>query len=54
MGLSILVITPTTGSPELVDAIQSVQNQTNKVVEHLLVVDGVRFSDRVDNTLYVL
>lgn len=51
MGLSILVITPTTGSPELVDAIQSVQNQTNKVVEHLLVVDGVRFSDRVDNTL---
>lgn len=51
MGLSILVITPTTGSPELVDAIQSVQNQTNKVVEHLLVVDGVRFSERVDNTL---
>ena len=36
MGLSILVITPTTGSPELVDAIKSVQNQTNKIVEHLL------------------
>ena len=52
MGLSILVITPTTGSPELVDAIKSVQNQTNKVVEHLLIVDGVRFSDRVDNTLH--
>ena len=52
MGLSILVITPTTGSPELVDAIKSVQNQTNKIVEHLLVVDGVRFSDRVDNTLH--
>jgi len=51
VGLSILVITPTTGSPELVDAIKSVQNQTNKIVEHLLVVDGVRFSERVDITL---
>ena len=52
MGLSILVITPTTGSPELVDAIKSVHNQTNKIVEHLLVVDGVRFSERVDKTLH--
>jgi glycosyltransferase involved in cell wall biosynthesis len=51
LGLSILVITPTTGSPELVDAVYSVLNQTNKEVEHLLVVDGVEFSSRVDEVL---
>ena len=51
MGLSILVITPTTGSPELVDAVYSVLNQTNKEVEHLLIVDGVQFSSRVDEVL---
>ena len=51
MGLSILVITPTTGSPELADAVYSVLNQTNKEVENLLVVDGVKFSSRVDEVL---
>ena len=51
MGLSILVITPTTGSPELADAVYSVLNQTNKEVEHLLVVDGVQFSSKVDEVL---
>ena len=51
MGLSILVVTPTIGSPELSDAIHSVLNQTNKEVEHLLVVDGVQFSSRVDEVL---
>ena len=51
MGLSILVITPTTGSPELADAVHSVLNQTNKEVDHLLVVDGVKFSSRVDEVL---
>jgi len=49
--LSILVITPTTGSPELIDAIHSVLNQTNKETEYLLVVDGVQFSSRVDEVL---
>ena len=49
--MSILVITPTTGSPELADAVYSVLNQTNKEVEHLLVVDGVQFSSKVDEVL---
>ena len=51
MGLSILVVTPTIGSPELSDAIHSVLNQTNKEVEHLLVVDGIQFSSKVDEVL---
>mgnify|MGYP003339082805 CR=1 FL=1 len=51
MGLSILVITPTTGSPELIDAVLSVRSQVGREVDHLLVVDGVRFSSRVDEVL---
>ena len=51
MGLSILVITPTTGSPELADAVQSVLGQIGREVEHLLVVDGVQFSSKVDEVL---
>ena len=51
MGLSILVITPTTGSPELADAVQSVLGQMGREVEHLLVVDGVQFSSKVDEVL---
>ena len=42
-----LVITPTTGADELVDAIQSVRDQTIKT-HHLLVVDGTKFSTAVD------
>lgn len=48
MGLSVLVITPTTGAPELADAMRSVQSQTYKNVEHLIVVDGTKFSSNVD------
>jgi len=51
MGLKALVITPTTGSPELVDAIDSVINQTYKDVNHLIVVDGADYSFRTDVTL---
>lgn len=51
MGLKALVITPTTGSPELVDAIHSVISQTYDHVEHLIVVDGSDFSRRTDQTL---
>ena len=51
MGLSILVITPTTGSPELADAVESVLSQVGRDVEHLLVVDGVQFSSKVDEVL---
>jgi len=41
-----LVITPTTGASELLDAIESVKNQTYEHVEHLIVIDGKEFSDR--------
>jgi len=51
LGLSILVITPTTGSPELADAVNSVLCQTDRDVEHLIVVDGVQFSSKVDKVL---
>jgi glycosyltransferase involved in cell wall biosynthesis len=46
--MSILVITPTTGAPELADAMRSVQFQTYKNIEHLIVVDGTKFSSNVD------
>lgn len=51
MGLKALVITPTTGAPELVDAVKSVIGQTYSDVDHLIVVDGVDFSYRTDRTL---
>ncbi len=51
MGLSILVITPTIGSLELIDAVLSVQSQVGRDVDHLLVVDGVQFSSKVDKVL---
>ena len=51
MGLSkALVIIPTTGAPEVADAIKSVLNQTYKDVEVLVVVDGSEFSRRTDDT----
>lgn len=46
-----LVVTPTTGAPELVEAVRSVLAQTYKDVEHLIVVDGYEFSRRTDETL---
>lgn len=46
-----LVITPTTGAPELVDAIRSVSNQTYKDVDHLIVVDGTGFTERTNEIL---
>lgn len=47
----VLVITPTTGSPDLIDAIKSVQNQSYPGVRHLIVVDGADYSIRTDQTL---
>ena len=38
---SVIVITPTVGSSKLIDAINSVKNQTYSNIEHLLVIDGV-------------
>ena len=42
---SVLVITPTTGSMELVDAIHSVRDQTIDV-DHLIVCDGDQFKEK--------
>ena len=46
-----LVITPTTGSDELADAIDSVQAQTYQHVEHLLVIDGKKFESNFNRVL---
>lgn len=47
---SVVVITPTIGSPKLADAVESVQKQTYGNLEHLIVVDGAdHFSSVVDN-----
>jgi GT2 family glycosyltransferase len=43
----ICVVTPTTGAPELEDAIRSVINQTIPV-DHLVVCDGNQFKGKVD------
>lgn len=39
---SVVVITPTIGSKKLVDAVDSVANQTYKNLTHLLVLDGAK------------
>jgi glycosyltransferase involved in cell wall biosynthesis len=39
---SVVVVTPTIGSPKLADAVESVANQTYKNLTHLLVVDGAK------------
>lgn len=46
----VLVITPTTGSPELADAVISVKEQTYSC-DHLVVVDGIQFEDNVIEVL---
>ena len=51
MGLSAIVITPTTGSDELYDALVSVQKQTYDNVEHLIVVDGEQFKEDTNKVL---
>lgn len=47
----VTVITPTIGSPKLLDAIESVQKQTYKSITHLIVVDGPQFADKVYEVL---
>lgn len=42
---SVIVVTPTIGSPKLADAVESVQKQTYGNLEHLVVVDGYDFED---------
>lgn len=47
---SVVVVTPTIGSTKLADAVESVQKQTYKNINHLIVVDGAdHFMKTVDN-----
>lgn len=51
---SVVVITPTTGAPELVDCVRSVLDQDYSNVEHLIVVDGVEHEKAVREALWRL
>lgn len=44
---SVVVITPTVGNSKLLDAVESVKNQTYKNIKHLIVVDGLEFLPKV-------
>lgn len=48
---AVVVITPTVGAPELVDAVISVQAQSYPNVEHLVVVDGPEYENQVREIL---
>jgi glycosyltransferase involved in cell wall biosynthesis len=48
---SVTIITPTTGSAQLYDAILSVENQTYDNIEHLIVVDGPEYTDKANNII---
>jgi glycosyltransferase involved in cell wall biosynthesis len=47
---TVTIITPTIGSPKLIDATQSVLNQTYEHITHLVVVDGPQYLE--DATKY--
>lgn len=47
--INVTVITPTTGSSYLEQAIDSVEKQTYKNVKHLVVADGVEYQTKVNN-----
>lgn len=52
---SVVVVTPTIGSPKLKDATRSVAQQTYKNIKHLIVIDGSNyFNDAVENIDYDL
>ena len=48
---SVIVITPTIGSPKLLDAFESVEKQTYGNIKHLIVVDGPDYYKKVLDTL---
>lgn len=48
---SVVVITPTIGSPKLLDAFESVEKQTYGNIKHLIVVDGPDYYKKVLDTL---
>lgn len=41
----VTIITPTTGSKQLYDAVLSVENQTYDNIEHIIVIDGPEYAD---------
>lgn len=43
----VTVITPTTGSDQLHDAVESVKRQTYDNIEHIVVADGLKFKNKV-------
>ena len=47
-----LVITPTTGAPELCDCINSVASQTHTATTHLVVVDGSKYAEAADHVIH--
>lgn len=47
MNQIVTVVTPTTGTPYLKQAMESVQNQTYKHVQHLIFIDGKKHLDKV-------
>ena len=49
----VLVITPTTGSDVLKDAIESVQKQDYSELEHLIVIDGTKFENDAKKTISI-
>lgn len=42
----VTIITPTTGSKQLYDAVLSVENQTYDNIEHIIVIDGPEYADK--------
>ena len=51
---SVIVVTPTIGSPKLADAVESVQKQTYGNVKHLLVIDGEQYENNVHAIMHEL
>ena len=47
MTKSVVVITPTTCDPKLINAVRSVANQTYKNIRHLIVQDGRKFNSNM-------
>lgn len=43
----VTIITPTIGSDKLIDAVDSVKNQTYKSIKHLVVIDGPDYFNKV-------
>jgi glycosyltransferase involved in cell wall biosynthesis len=44
---AVTVITPTIGSPKLLDAVESIKAQTYKHINHLIVIDGPEYASTV-------